>query len=291
MSQTPTVVLSVLLASAAAAGVAFATRPSADVTPNQAHADLLQEVAELRRQNQDLKRRVDGLAALPAPAPVAAPNSDRVVVPSVSAEQVAAAVEAYLKTRGANGAAGTVEATASGEFDVETAYTDLVGTDFWSNSAGWRKAFASGRMDEVIARFEAAAKANPRDTKVQMQLASAYLAYVQMDQSKWQNSLKADKVFDTVLELEPTHWDARFTKAVSYTFYPDFLGKKKDAIQHFETLVTQQETMPVEASQAQTYLFLGNLLEARDPAKAREVWAKGARRHPDSAELAKKLGS
>ena len=109
-----------------------------------------------------------------------------------------------------------------------------------------------------------------------------------MDQSKWELSMKADKVFDKVLALDDKHWEARFTKAMQYTFFPDFLGKKKDAIAHFETLVRQQESMPVDAIQAQTYLYLGNLLEYRDPQKAKEIWQKGARRHLDNQELQKR---
>ncbi|HEX5051784.1 MAG TPA: hypothetical protein VFZ65_08440, partial [Planctomycetota bacterium] len=125
--------------------------------------------------------------------------------------------------------------------------------------------------------------------KTQMNLANAYMAYLQMDQSKWQMSMKADAVFDKVLALDNTHWEARFTKAVSYTFYPEFLGKKKEAIAQFETLVAQQELQPAQDHQAETYLYLGNLLEQSDPQRAREVWAKGARRHPNNAELKKKL--
>ena len=92
-----------------------------------------------------------------------------------------------------------------------------------------------------------------------------------------------------MLELDDRHWEARFSKAVSYTFWPEFLGKRKPAIQHFETLVAQQEAMPASPEQAQTYLYLGNLLQRTDPAQARELWSKGARRHPDNQELAKKL--
>ena len=124
---------------------------------------------------------------------------------------------------------------AGAPFELDKTVGELAGTNYWDNSAGWKRAFESGHIDEVIAKFEAAAKANPNDVKVQMQLANAYMANLQMDQSKWQLSMKADKVFDTVLDLEPTHWEARFTKAVSYTFYPDFLGKKKDAIKNVQT--------------------------------------------------------
>lgn len=290
MSQTSIVVLSVVLAAAAATGISFAMRPSAEVAPRDTAVDLQREVLELKKQHAELLAKYEGLANAPlaASAPLAA---ERVAVPTVSDDQVAAAVAAYMRQHGNAVEAAAGAGVADASFDIDRSFEELATSSYWDNAAAWKKAFASGRMDELIAKFEAAAKANPNNTKTQMQLATAYLGYLQMDSTKWPLSMKADKVFDSVLALDPTHWEARFTKALSYTFYPDFLGKKKDAISNFETLVQQQETMPVEASQAQTYLYLGNLLEARDPAKAREMWARGARRHPDNQELQKKLSN
>ncbi|HEU4417470.1 MAG TPA: hypothetical protein VFT55_00950, partial [Planctomycetota bacterium] len=173
-------------------------------------------------------------------------------------------------------------------FDLEKDFKELIGTNYWENPELWKKALAAGAMDDIVKKLEELAKANPTDIPTQMKLANAYMAYVSMDQTKWQNSIKADQVFDKVLELDNTHWEARYTKAMSYTFWPKFLGKEKEAISNFETLVTQQEKMPVEAHHAQTYLILGNLLEERDPARAKELWKRGARRHPDNQDLAKK---
>lgn len=290
MSTTSTVAVSVLLATAAAAAVTILSRPNAEPAPGGDPVAALQnEVAALRATQGELLARLDALAAA-APKPVAAPPVERVEAPRVTIEQVAPVVEAYLEKRaGAVPAAAGAAGTAAG-FDLEQDWTRLAKANFWEDSSLWKRAHAAGRMDEVIAKYEAQAKAFPNDTGKQMELANAYIAYLQMDQTKWQLSMKADDVYDRVLDLDEKHWDARFSKAVSYTFWPDFLGKKKEAITHFETLVAQQETMPVQANHAETYLFLGNLLEQRDPARAKEVWAKGARRHPDHAELQKKLG-
>lgn len=288
MTQTPTVVLSVLLAAGAATGVSFALRPTAEVAPDAAAASLQHEVAELRRTVAELQKQQEALGK--APSAAAAPVADRVAVPTISDEQIAAAIAAWLRKNPAvalPAAAGGAEAP----FDFDRTFAELQTTSFWSDAGPWKKAYAAGRMDELVAKFEALAKASPNDPKAQMQLANAYLAYLQMDQTKApQLSLKADRAFDAVLDLDETHWEARFSKAVSYTFWPDFLGKKKDAIKHFETLVEQQETQPAADHQAQTYLYLGNLLEQRDPAKAKEIWARGARRHPTNQELAKKAG-
>ena len=145
-------------------------------------------------------------------------------------------------------------------------------------------------MEEVLAELEALAKADPQNVDAKMALANGYMAYLQMDQSKWQLSMKADAAFDRVLAIDERHWEARFTKAVSYTFWPEFLGKRKEAVSHFETLVAQQESMPVEAHHAQTYLYLGNLLEAKDPEQARAMWRRGSQRHPEDQALRERLG-
>lgn len=286
MTSTPTIALSVLLASAAAAAVSVTMRSPADASPPDVAA-LLSEVDALRKSQASLQQELDRLRLAPAVAAPVAAQPERVAA-SLDDRQIAAAVEAYLQKRGSVAlAAGSGTPPA---FDLDAEFEQLAGTNFWSNGDLWKKVFAAGQMDAVIAKFEAAAKANPKDVDTQMDLARAYMAYLQLDQTKWQYSMKADKVFDDVLALDQTHWEARFTKAVSYTFYPDFLGKKKDAIANFETLVAQQELQPVQPGQAETYLYLGNLLEQSDPERAREMWQKGARRHPDSAELQKKLG-
>lgn len=288
MTQTPTVVLSVLLASAAAAGLSFALRPSAETAPDDAGQALQREVADLKVQIAALVKQHEALANAPAPVMAAAP--ERVAAPTVSEEQIAAAVATYLQKRG-SGAVPAAAGAAEAPFDLDKTFAELAVTSVWANSTPWKKAYASGRMDELMAKFEAAAKQAPNDPQAQLQLANAYIAYLQMDQTKApQLSLKADKAYDRVLDLDETHWEARFSKAVSYTFWPEFLGKKKESIQHFETLVAQQDSMPVQDSQAQTYLYLGNLLEASDPARAKEIFQRGAQRHPNNQDLAKKAG-
>jgi tetratricopeptide (TPR) repeat protein len=294
MQPAVIVLFSALVSAGAAAGVSFALRPAEAPSLQPSIAEVQQSLAKLTDQQQALQQRLDSLAKAPAVGSAPVDASLRSAA-APSDEQVAAAVDAYLQRRAQAAAAGSgapaVAADGKPTFDLDTDFAALLGNSYWDNPEAWKKAFAAGRIGEVVAKFEALAKAAPNDTKVQMDLANAYLAHYQMDQSKWQLSMKADKVFDKVLALDDKHWEARFTKAMSYTFYPDFLGKKKESIEHFELLVQQQDSMPVEASQAQTYLYLGNLLEARDPQKAREVWQKGARRHPENADLQKRAGN
>lgn len=287
MQPAVTLVSSLLLAVGVSAAVTLALRPAEPVAP-AVDRNLSQAIAELQQAQRALQQQLATLA-VPHPERSGAGADERIAVPQLEPAAVTAAVEAYLRRRGAGSPGETAAAGAEG-FDPERAYGELKGSSYWDQPDAWKRAFASGRMDELVAQFEAAAKANPNDPKTQMQLVSAYLAYNQMDPSKWNLSMKADGVLDKVLDLDPAHWQARFTKAVSYTFWPEFLGKKGEAITHFEKLVQQQASMPVEASQAQTYLYLGNLLEARDPARARAVWAQGAARHPENQELQQKRG-
>lgn len=292
MNPTATFAISTLAATSVAVAVTLLLSPDAASTDTTTVAELRTSIDGLRADQQRLQQRLDTIASAPAPATATTPAGDRTAATTVSPEQVAAAVEAYLGRRAAaGGPAGAADAAAGKPaFDLETDFAALVGNSYWENADAWKKAFAAGRIDDVIAKFEAIAKANPQDTKAQMDLANAYLAHLQLDQTKWQRSMDADRVFDRVLDLDETHWEARFTKAMSYTFWPDFLGKKKEAISHFETLVQQQESMPPQDHEAQTYLYLGNLLETRDPAKAKEMWQKGARRHPNNQELQKRAG-
>ena len=279
----PTLLFSCVLA--AGAGYGAATLAGGRTSVDPAAAGLADRVATLENRCADLLQRLEASAASPAPvAPSAVTAPTREAATTVSPEAVAAAVDASLRSRGA--AAG---AAAEPEFDLDRDFAALSAKDFWSDPTVWRRAFAAGRMDEVIARYEAAVKANPKDVDAQMQLAKACNAYVQMDPTKWQHSMRADKAYDAVLSVDEGHWEARFSKAVSYTFWPEFLGKKKAAAEHFGILMEQQEQHPPQEQHVQTYLFLGNMLEAREPARAKEVWERGLRRHPDNAALREKL--
>ncbi|MBK8100723.1 MAG: hypothetical protein IPK26_26850 [Planctomycetes bacterium] len=289
MNPSAILISSIVVAAVTGGGVAFALRP-AEAAPVTVSPEVQAALSRLDEQTKALRAAIDAVgAATASPTPATA---ERTSLPAVSDDQVAAAVERYLRQRGDGTPVDAATAAASAPRDVQAIYAELRGADFWQNSKLWRRAFEEGRMDEVIALFEEAVKNAPNDPDAHMQLASAYLSYLQMDQSKYPLSQKADAEFDKVLALDDKHWNARFSKAVSYTFWPDFLGKKPEAMKHFETLIQQQESMPPESQHAQTYLFLGNLLEQRGKSdEARAIWQKGARRHPDSDELKQKVGN
>jgi hypothetical protein len=240
------------------------------------------EVAALRGEVEQLREalRAPGSRSAPAalPAPAAAPP--RV---EITDAQVAAALARHAAGRG-----DATPAAARVVLDVEATFTELRGKNPWGNPGAWQKVTAAGAWDEVIARFARNEK-ELGTPQAQFELALALLARQQSDPQNYELSIEADKWFDRALQGDPRHWEARFTKAMCYTFWPDFLGKKPEAMRHFETLIAQQEEGPAQPRFAQTYVFLGNMHEARgDPEKARAVWARGARLFPQHEELRNK---
>ena len=103
-----------------------------------------------------------------------------------------------------------------------------------------------------------------------------------------------DAAYDKALELDSSHWRARFNKAVSYSFWPPITGKPAEAVEHFSTLMTQQEAdpSPRHTGYVQTYLMLGNMYSQQGKAtEAKEVWQRGLRFHPDNDELKAKASA
>jgi tetratricopeptide (TPR) repeat protein len=292
MQATGIVIVSVLSSAAVATAVAFAMRSPAAAEPGSPTVGVDEFRAAVQRLEAAQEKLQQRLAALPASAPSG--DSARTELPTLRDDQIGAAVERYLAGRAAGGrAVEAADTSGTHPLDLQAAFAEMRGKgNIFDNPDAWRRVSEAGKLDEMLAMFEQYAAANPNDPQAQMDLADAYLSCLQLDQSKGPTlGMKLDGTYDKVLALDENHWKARFSKAVGYTFWPDFLGKKTEAMAHFERLMTQQESMPPTDEQAQTYLFLGNLLEQRgETAKAREVWQKGARRHPGNAELRRKLG-
>lgn len=157
----------------------------------------------------------------------------------------------------------------------------------------WEKVRASGRIDEVVAAYQERATARPDDPMAQVDLGNAYLQKLfQIGDGpvKGMVAMQADSAFDRALAVDPQHWEARYTKAVSLSHWPPVLGKQAEAIGHFETLVLQQRTMAPQPHHVQTYILLGNLYQQSGKAEqAKATWQEGLGVFPGHAALIEAL--
>lgn len=279
------------LAAAVAALVGFGSALLA--TPERAvrgapteTAELGAAIAELRAEQGQLARR---LAALPS---AAAPVSAR--APAVNLDEAIAAYMARQLTDGS--ARPDEEAGAAQPADLESAAIadrilsgQVTGEEL---AALWQKLREEKRIDGVLAEIERQAENAPNNPDLQNELGKAYLQKlfdVGMGPMAAAWGQKADLAFDHALELDETHWEARFHKAVALSNWPAFLGKQKESIHQFELLVEQQEHGVPAPEQAMSYYFLGNLYDQNgDHEKALATWQRGADRFPEDANLRQK---
>ena len=101
---------------------------------------------------------------------------------------------------------------------------------------------------------------------------------------------QANAMLEEALQIDSTHWEARFTLAMHHFHTPEFLGRAPDAIRHLETLLRQQGD-GAQPHFAGTYLYLGDLYQrAGREADAVAMWRRGAALFPGHAELSARLG-
>jgi tetratricopeptide (TPR) repeat protein len=212
-----------------------------------------------------------------------------------SGESPAAAGGGDEAGRNAAGAAAAKTGAGAAPLDAASAFA-LLSDPKLSNADRdelWKKIREAKLTEAVIAEYEKRAKANPNDPDAQAELADAYIRKTQevgqgAEAGKW--ATKADKAYDAALALDPDHWDARFGKAISLSFWPPIFGKQPQAIKEFETLLASQSKRPAQPSHAQTYLMLGNLYAQSGKAdKALEIWQQGLAAFPDNAALKDKI--
>ena len=267
--------------------------PEAGDDPAQqaALAAAERERDQLRSRLEELERRL-----LMAPAPEAAGRTpvidDAALQRAVAAwmEQYGAGLAAAASAEMAETAGADADAPPAFE-DVDSAFAALLadGLDFDDRSALWQRIREAGLTEEVLEALEQYAEDNPADPGLQLVLGEAYLDQVfahgnTPEAGAW--AMKADAAFDRALEADPSHWEARFTKAVSLSNWPPFLGKQNEAIRHFELLVDQQGASAASGSYADTYLILGNLYQQTGrPEDALRVWRQGAGLFPDRQDL------
>lgn len=244
----------------------------------------------LDRLEESLGNLQEKLAAREAPV--------REPVPRLDDAAIRAAVLAWLDKNGEK-APGlqkrAAEATGSKKHDLDEIVRRLrTGKLSWEEESELWASLAGEDRERLVQMFEKLARDHPYDAGIQVDLANAYLQKIQDTANpleKGQLATKADQIFDKALEIDDHHWRARFSKAMSLSFWPDFMGKKPEAIRHFNVLIEQQESSPAKPEHVTTYLFLGNIYAQQGKDKqANEIWQRGLDRFPNDKALSEKLG-
>ena len=219
---------------------------------------------------------------------------------AASRQPMQAAPEATQAPRGAEAAkdgAVAAAAPAAVELSAESllAQLDDPNLDEMERQTLWEKARKAGLLDAMVKTMEERVAREPNNPDLRLDMGKAYLQKIFEVGSGPMAGLwasKADAAFDSALELDPQHWEARFQKAVSLSFWPPAMGKQGQAINEFETLIAQQNAGPKKESHAQTYLFLGNMYQqSGSMEKAVEAWQKGLDLFPDNQTLKQQIQS
>jgi len=210
---------------------------------------------------------------------------------ALALEKLAAAGKLTSAEAGAN-----PEAIKAAELNIAAHALELLADDLTDaeRQALWAKAHKAGQGGELLAWFEQRAEADQNNADAQADLGGALLQMlfvVPEGPAKGQLAVRADGAFDKALEIDDHHWEARYSKAVSLSFWPAAFGKQQEAINHFETLVTQQaEASSPEDSFASTHLLLGNMYtQIGQPEQAMAAWQSGIALFPENTGLLEQL--
>ena len=246
--------------------------------------DLSAALTELRGEQQRLSERLAALPSVPASAPAS----------RVPVQDLDEAIAAYMAKRIGTEASDALPGGAPSDLESAAIADRIVSGQVEGDEldALWQKLRDEKRIDAVVAEIERQAALAPNNPDLQTELGKAYIQKlfdVGVGPMAGMWGEKADKAFDRALELDDTHWDARFNKAFSLSTAPTFLGLQGESVKQFEILMEQQERTAPTEDQAYTYYFLGNLdYQMGDPEKAKKTWQRGAARFPDNADLRQK---
>jgi hypothetical protein len=278
----------------AAAGAAlwshFRAREAADRAGDARAAEKLErEIAALRESDRALEARI---AALEAARPAGAEGPPREASAPARIEEAVALKGAAHGKDGSAPSPGAADDAAAAETErLDRGLEALLdpGKSWDEKQRAWKELADAGLLDQALEALERRARENPGSADAQADAGVAYLQKlntVTSDIEKGTWAVKADKAFDAALAIDDRHWEARFTKAMSLSFWPPVFGKQGEAIRQFEQLRSQQAEVAPEEKFAETYLLLGNMYRNQgEKAKAAEVWRDGAQRFPANKEL------
>lgn len=241
---------------------------------------------------EQLNAKLDALAASMerVRAELAAPRVERVEAskpPAPKDDENSTAGAAPVAIAKEKGAKLDLDATLRKLRDPATTHED--------EQELWQQIAAAGEVQEAIDALEEMAENDPANADLQVDLGYAYIQKLFTENNpmaKGTLAMQADGCYDRALQLDPEHWEARFSKAISYSFWPAITGKQAEAVKQFETLIGQQEKSNARKPEyASTYTLLGNLYKAQGKADlAKQTYEKGLVLFPDDGDLKAAMG-
>jgi tetratricopeptide (TPR) repeat protein len=151
-----------------------------------------------------------------------------------------------------------------------------------------------GRIDGLVASIRAAIARDPENADLRCALATALNSKAIFGMTpgpeQWKVFGEASESYKEAIRLDPGHWQARFGKANGESMAPEFVGLRPQAIRQFEELMKIQESRAPAEEQALVYRRLGSLYrDAGNTVKARQIWERGRKRHPQDEGLKEAL--
>jgi tetratricopeptide (TPR) repeat protein len=223
-----------------------------------------------------------------APATLAAPKPK----PAQAAQH-----ESRAEIAASNNAPGTPVRTSADEIAFTAAIDTLVSphSTYAEKQAAWKELKDSGRLADAAADLAQRMANDPKNAVYPATLGEAYLKLCATttdvrQQAIW--AMTADTDFETALNLDPSNWEARFTKTVAMTYWPDNMNKGGEVVQQFNMLIGQQEQQDPQPQFAQTYEWLGKQYQKAGQADAaQQVWQRGASLYPNDPSLQNSLAA
>jgi tetratricopeptide (TPR) repeat protein len=177
--------------------------------------------------------------------------------------------------------------------DIETLASPQA--SFEQKQAVWERLRETGTLDQAIGELEQRLANDPQVPEYSAALGKAYLKKCALTQDVREQAIfamKADQTLEAALSLDPSNWEARFTKAVGMSYWPAQLNKGQEVIQQFQALIELQEARAPQPEFAKSYVWLGDqYYKAGYSDAAAQVWQRGAALFPIDTELKAKLAS
>jgi tetratricopeptide (TPR) repeat protein len=168
-------------------------------------------------------------------------------------------------------------------------------TSYQQRQETWKQLRQAGKLDEAITQLEQRVSDNPGSAGDVTALGEGYYKKAGNTEDVRERAIfamKGDQTLEAALNLEPSNWEARFTKTAGMSYLPPELNKGQEVIQQFLALIQQQETQTPQPEFARTYVMLGGQYEKAGRADdAVQVWQRGAELFPNDTDLQNKLAA